>query len=275
MLLNTVTPLDDFPISAVLESLRRVTNDLINIGSGAATEVLQQYQQWSTVAAESLGFVITSKNTEQLILTRRHWVLLSLPVTGNDPVVHDLIRAERTDRLRVLNGVIRELEALEKAWSCVSAKVLAADTNVYLHHERYFDEIDWKKLADSDEVRLLIPIAVVRELDTHKRSNRQVTVSDTNKQQIRTRARVTSRRLRELFEAPPWIAPLAPGVEAELLLDSLDHQTLNDADSEIIERVLAAKQLTRRPVAVVTGDAGIQFSARTAGLDVIPLLESM
>jgi len=45
----------------VLESLRRVTNDLINIGSGTAAEVLQQYQQWSTVAAESLGFVITSK----------------------------------------------------------------------------------------------------------------------------------------------------------------------------------------------------------------------
>ena len=40
MLLNTVTPLDDFPISAVLESLRRVTNDLINIGSGTASAAL-------------------------------------------------------------------------------------------------------------------------------------------------------------------------------------------------------------------------------------------
>lgn len=240
MILNAVTPLHGFSISEALESLRRITIDLRNIGTGTAAEVLEQYQHWSNSAAEVLGFVITSKNIEQLILTPRHWALLSMTVTGNGLVVHDVIRAERTDRLRTLAVVIQELEALEKAWSDVSAKVVAADTNVYLHHEQYFDEIDWKKLADSGEVRLLIPIAVVHELDTHKRSNRQVTVSDTNTQPLRTRARVTSRRLRELFEDPPWVATLAPGVEVELLLDALDHRALDDADSEIIERVLAA-----------------------------------
>ena len=35
--------------------------------SGTERKCCRQYQQWSTVAAESLGIVITSKNMEQLI----------------------------------------------------------------------------------------------------------------------------------------------------------------------------------------------------------------
>jgi predicted ribonuclease YlaK len=61
-----------------------------------------------------------------------------------------------------------------------------ADTNVYFHNDASFNEIDWLALASCAEARLLIPMTVVRELDTHKRSNRQANVSDSNDELLRT-----------------------------------------------------------------------------------------
>ena len=273
MLLSAIAPLHDFPISDVLNDLRRWSNDLSNLGNGDAAAVLSDYQRWSIGAAGFLGCKIASDDIEQLIFTRRHWMLLEMVVTGNDRIIHDLINAERTDRLRVFDGVIKALETIEKAWVGVTAKVVAADTNVYLHHEQYFNQINWEALAGSDQVRLLVPMAVVRELDKCKQGPQNKTVSDTNKESIRTRARITSRLLRELMVDPKAVATLPTGVEVELLLDPLDHRRLDDTDSEIIDRVLTAKQLIGRSISMVTGDGGMQFTAATSGLGVIPLVE--
>jgi hypothetical protein len=273
MLLSAIAPLHDFPISDVLNDLRKCSTDLSNLGNGDAAAVLDAYQRWSTGAAEFLGYKIASDDIERLILTRRHWMLLEMVVAGNGPTVRDLIRAERTDRLRVFDGVIKALKTIEDAWLGVTAKVVAADTNVYLHHEQYFDQINWKALAGGDQVRLLVPMAVVRELDKCKQGPQNKTVSDTNKESIRTRARIASRLLRELMVDPKAVATLPTGVEVELLLDPLDHRRLDDTDSEIIDRVLTAKQLIGRSISMVTGDGGMQFTAATSGLGVIPLVE--
>lgn len=64
-----------------------------------------------------------------------------------------------------------------------------------------------------------------------------------------------------------------PGATAELIIDSRDHQPGDDTDAEIIDRALAVQRLTARKVALVTGDGNMQFAARSAGLDVIPLYE--
>jgi rRNA-processing protein FCF1 len=261
-------------MSEVLKNLRRINNDLSNIGNGSADEVLQQYQRWAAMGAESLGYMFPSDRVDRLILTQRHWALVSLVVAYNGAVVHDMIRAERTDRMRVFTAVIQELQALEASSVSLPAKVVAADTNFYLHNEEYFDKVDWHALAGTkDAIRLLVPLAVVRELDKIKRAAKNVTVSDTNKEPIRTRARVTSRRLREAFEDPKRVVTLRPGIEAELLLDPFEHRPIDDHDSEIIDRVLTAQTLTGHAMSIVTNDGGMQFSARTAGLDVIPIFE--
>ncbi len=271
MLLSSACPLPGYSMSEVLKSLRLVTTDLTNIGSGAASEVLDQYQRWSNAAAETLGYMFAGDDVEQLILTRRHWVLLSLNPAGNGPVIHDLIRVERTDRLRALTAVTKEFEAMERTWGVISAKVVAADTNVYLHHEQYFDGINWRELSSSETIRLLVPLEVVRELDRTKRAGKNITVSETNSEPIRRRARLTSRKLRELFPEPGSIIKLREGVEVELLLDPVGHRAIDDPDIEIIDRVMTAQTLTGQPMSIVTADGGMQFSARTAGLDVIPL----
>jgi len=116
-----------------------------------------------------------------------------------------------------------------------------------------------------------VPIAVVRELDKKKVAAKNITVSDTNPEPQRTRARVTSRRLRDLIQNPDWTAKIVPGVEIELLLDPLDHRPIDDTDTEIIERALAAKRLAGKDISVLTGDGGMEFGAKIEGLSVISI----
>ena len=49
-------------------------------------------------------------------------------------------------------------------------KYLFLDTNVYLHYID-FEQIDWKKLIDSD-FTIVVPPIVIREIDKHKDNNR-------------------------------------------------------------------------------------------------------
>ena len=215
MLLSAVAPMNDYAMSEVLKALRLVKDNLGNLGSGTAAEVLEQYQRWSSQSAESLGYIFNAEALEHLLLTRRHWLLMETVVTGNGSAVFDTFRAEQTDRKRIFEAAVKECETLERAWDGVLTTLVAADTNVYLHHEQYFDTIDWRELAGAEDVRLLVPAAVVRELDKHKRSAKNITVSDTNPESVRTRARVTGRRLRQLLADPKAIAKLPSGVEVE------------------------------------------------------------
>ena len=56
------------------------------------------------------------------------------------------------------------------------------------------------------------------------------------------RARATIRKITELFaDDTNARVELTPNVQVELILDPLDHQRLDDPDSEIIDRLTAAK----------------------------------
>jgi hypothetical protein len=276
VLLPSVTLLPGQSISSVVDHLRRIGGELEGLGMGNADEVLQAYQKWATQAAQTLGGMFDTDNVERLVLTRRHWALMGIAAAYNPASTLSMFRGEQADRGRVLSAVAEDLVAFQKRFTSMPPDILVADTNVYLHHEQYFDEIDWRGLCGAQsDVRLLVPIAVVRELDKHKRSAKNITVSDTNKELIRTRARVTARRLRELFVDPGAVAKLVPGVEAELLLDPLDHRPLADPDTEIVDRVLVAQSLSGMQVSIVTDDGGMQFSARSTGLGVIAPFKDM
>lgn len=269
-------PAYDFTLSELLKTLSRLTNELVNVGSGSAPEALEQYQRWSTSAADTLGYQFANDDLERLILTRRHWLLQEMVVTGNGPSVHDLVRADKMVVDRALKSLVQDFQSVEREWKDVTAKIVIADTNVYEHNEQYWNDIDWPKVVGAHETRLLIPSVVLRELDKHKRSDRNNKVSDTNPEPVRTRARVSSRRIRETFAKPDWVTELQPSNHgyAELLLDSIDHVPLDDPDSEIIDRALDLQRLLSRPVSILTGDGNMQFQAQVAGLEIVPVYES-
>jgi hypothetical protein len=260
-------------MTTITKSLTDCRNGIANLDLGP--DGLTHYQAWANQSAESLSYLFSADAIEYLIQTPRQWVLISTAMPGNRPTISGMITAERTDRLRVFDELINQYNAYQQTWTGVTAHIVAADTNFYLHHEQDFFHADWPTIVASETVRLLVPMQVVRELDKTKRNAKNLPVSDTNPEKIRSRAARTSRMLREIF-APnvDAVTKLPNGVEIELLLDATDHRWLEDPDSEIIDRVAAAKQLIKKPVAMVTHDGGMQFGARVAGLEVVSLFDS-
>jgi len=264
----------DFPMSETMRWLIECKTAFINGFGGSAAESLEKYQRKTTELSRGLGSIFSFDDLQKMLLTRRHWLLMEMLATSNGPTIHELIGAETTDRQRYFEALVQQYTQLEGAWKDNPVKIVVADTNVYEHNEQYWDEVPWAPLAGASAVRLMVPMAVVRELDKHKRTDRKNKVSDTNDEDVRTRARVSTRRLREKFIEPSTVVSLAtPGATAELIIDAPDHRPNDDADAEIIDRALAVQRLTERKVALMTGDGNMQFAARSAGLDVINVYE--
>jgi hypothetical protein len=261
-------------IGNALQGLREVSNNLGNLGSGSTAEVLASYQRWASQSAQMLGYSFDQDALESLIMTRRHWWLMEAPVGDSSSAVIDMFRAEQADRLRTLDAVILRLDVIQRT-AADMPPLAVLDTNVFMHHERYFDQVDWSSLMGEDRLRILVPIAVVRELDRLKRSAKNVTVSDTNKEALRTRARLTVQRLRRMFPDPSAVATIAPGLECELLLDPFRHQPLPVPDAEIIDRTLVASRMLGKGITVVTDDGGMEFATKIEGLRVVsPIAEA-
>lgn len=276
MRLPDVIPAHEYPLTETLRWLIACQTAFINGFGGTAAESLEGYQRKSVELAQGLEFIFSFDDVQKMVLTRRHWLLMQMSVAGNGPTINDLIRAETTERQRYFQTLVQAYTQVQATWSgSVTTTLLVADTNVYEHNEDYWDEIDWAALASANNARLLVPNAVVRELDKHKRSDRNNKVSDTNPESVRTRARVSTRRLREKFAAPDAVRSLVkPGATAELLIDSPGHEPLADTDSEIIDRAQAVRWFTQQPVTLVTGDGNMQFAAAAAGLQVINVYEA-
>jgi rRNA-processing protein FCF1 len=275
MQLPAVAPIDGTSMDNTLRQLTEVRNNLSNMGSGDWSQVLLGYQRWASTSAESLGYSFDYAAIEYLITTRRHWWLMDRMPSGESrelgPAIHESFRAEQTDRKRVFDTLIEKYRAIQKSWGEATEKFVVPDTNFFLHHEVTFDQADWESIVHrftGQSVRVIVPIAVVRELDRQKIVGKNIKVGK-DQLPLSTRARHTVCKLKDMFEQPANVHSLSPVVRVELLLDPLSHRPLPSGDAEIIERCLAAKRVSGKDLSLLTGDAGMMFTAKTEGLAVI------
>jgi len=237
------------------------------------------YQRWANDEARRLGRLIRPADMDLLITTPRYWTLQAL-----DPTTHGslatFIDLELDERLRVISGMCEALQQELARWEARRGLLAVPDTNVFLHHDEYFDAIAWTKLlpARAEDVHLVIPLLVIDELDNQKRTSRGKKVSDSNPEEVRTRARVTLRKLDELFPNTDWQVTLKPSafpasgaVTAELMLDEPRHVRLDRPDDELVDQARALQDLCGRTVHLVTFDGGPAFRGRAAGLAVVHL----
>lgn len=272
MLLPEFMPFADGLAANAVQALRAVDEQLGNLSRHSAEHHLASYQSWSNEAARRLGWVFDPVDVERIVLTPRHWVLQQWSWGSGPSDIHRLIDTERSDRKRVLERLLRSYVEIEAEWAAHTRPLFALDTNTYLQRALYFDQFGWGERM-GEPVRLVIPLTVVREIDKGKLNTRKLRYLNTagtwEDQAIRTRARKSSQKLRELFVDPDDIAVLPDGTEVQLLVDPLNHMRLPDADSEIIDRLVALKRLTGRQISVVTDDGGMEFLARVNGLNAV------
>jgi hypothetical protein len=265
---------------ALRRCLQEVTNRLSTVSGGG--NPLLDYLRWVSDATRVLRTVIRPADLTNVVLTRRHEVLLSM-LDGsqapspqrqqNNAVISSLVGVEVEERLDALRAAITELDAQIARWTNRTAageppRFIALDTTVYIEHENKVEDLDFAELvsARGGPMFNLLPMVVVDELDNLKQRGDEHT---------RWRALYTTAVLNETFSSggesrlfrPADLSPLNHGgiprgeVYFELLPDPVGHSRLPISDDEIVDRVAAVKPIIGQQITIChvrhrAGDAG-------------------
>lgn len=256
-------------------------------GPGTAQGRLASYLEWVTSTVQQLASQISAADLDRLVLTRGYDRLLSAAgtMTGTDVatqrVLNGLVSLELAQRSDAFEVAVKTLEAQIQRWSGTGVFVVA-DTSFYIEHESKLEDLDFRPLLQvrEDPVHLLVPIVVVDELDSLKKSKDR---------KERWRAGYTLAVLDRVFArsaGPAQLTPedfsaLASGgiprgeVTVELVFDPPGHVRLPINDDEIIDRTMAIQPLAAREVTLLTYDTGQSTRARNAGLRVKKLVNEV
>jgi rRNA-processing protein FCF1 len=120
-------------------------------------------------------------------------------------------------------------------------------------------------------VRLLVPIAVVDELDRAKRNDKNRWRAGYSLAFIIKVVRERDGVLREAESGSGHDEPPRGGVAVEIVLDPPGHRRMPEPDDEIVDRALSVQLRAGTTVTMVTYDTGMSLRVTHAGLNVIKL----
>lgn len=277
-----ITPRPGVDRNNLLNTLQTVETNVLNLRGGGAYDTaydrLLNYLKWANSSVRLLSNEISEGDLNRLILTRGYEALLGglgrMNYPGDQAVVNGLVSLEVDQRIADFEAAVAALKQQIARWQAESAYVVA-DTSFYMRNPLTFDQVDLVEVIEvrARPVHLIVPIVVVDELDSLKKSKDGA---------LRGRARVTLAILDRLFaygNRPATIhtgATSADGtmtwdITVELLFDPPGHVRLPINDDEIVDRALAIQPLTGGRVVLVTYDTGQSTRGRAFGLDVVKL----
>jgi hypothetical protein len=173
------------------------------------------------------------------------------------PRPHPLIKGEVDRQVRALQRLKTQLEDLLPLRKRPGDLVIF-DTNALMHYQR-LDTIPWATVLGATQVRIILPICVIDELD-----NKKYAGSD----RMSRRASDAIRALRDHSKGlrPGSAATLEDGTTLEVFLDPAGHKRKANPDEELLSRCTLLQRVISRPVTIVTGDLGAQLRADAGGL---------
>jgi rRNA-processing protein FCF1 len=239
-----------------------------NAVSGSYRELVarDQYVQAIEEAERHMRTWFVSDDWLERLHTERYWKICEL--REDSPRPFPLISQEVERQAAWLDEVIVELEAIaaEDDAADLGATRAIVDTNVHLHF-RPFDEVNWPAQLGVKSVRLLVPIAVLRELDEHKNRGR-----DPIGHRAGARLAAMHRSLEGHGRGPAFVRQ---GVTVEIVLNPHGHVRHPNNDEEILDcaEVLAPRR--GGPLVLVTGDLSMRLRAEARGLTVAVLPDSL
>jgi hypothetical protein len=244
-----------------------------NIGQPAELRLkLNIYLNWVYGAQTRLRLLFSDTELEDSLLARAYWhvSMSSVPpspelgrLVGEELVFqagNPGIPGDTGGRLGEAVGRLRQWRKLAER----EGTICVPDTNALLHYTR-FDQLPWRERVGQPAVRLVIPLAIIDELDNKKYARRE---------EFQQRAREML-ALIDRYEtaAPDAYVPLQEGVTFEILPDEPGHFRAASTDQEMLERCEFLTQVTGTPAVLVTGDSGVRINARAGDIEVIKLGE--
>ncbi|MFJ6846474.1 PIN domain-containing protein [Streptomyces griseoluteus] len=273
-----ITPRPGAHREALLRALDRAHTAAANLqGAGPETAYtrLLSYLNWATDAADHLRYSVSDADLDRLVLTRRYHALLAgsgtLKGGEQERLINGLVNLEVAERVQALGDAVQDLKKQIERWQGVDYFVVA-DTSFYCHNPAKLADVNLHEvlnLPSGMSIRLLLPIAVVDELDRLK---------EAGKSQARWRAGHTLGLLDEVLNGATFGVwrrrRLLPDgefhgdVNLEIVLDQPGHVRLPLADDEIVDRAAAIQVFADRKVRLLTCDTGQHTRGRNAGLPV-------
>jgi hypothetical protein len=239
-----------------LEQLRRICEDCL---SGTDAEKVRfTYLTWVDTAYSQYRSLFVDGLLADGLHSPLYWEITR---AGSSPRPWDLVRREVQIQTGRIDEAITTLTGYQ-TFADREGHLVVPDTSAFTRGE-WFEDIDWPTmLGVGPQVRLVVPILVVEELDGLKDRERTSKNGD--------RARRVVQRLRDLFaDVPPGQPahlPKCTTVTIEILLDSDWHQRRPNHDGEIIDQALLVQDMTGHPVRLACVDAPMEFRARQHGL---------
>lgn len=268
---------EDGTARALVDKLDRV---LIGLGSVAGTSaelgrVIDAYVLWADAAAAELGAVLSIATVEDWVYDDRHWRLREMPTDPQLPA-RDYLRRDLERRRRELTELRDRSKAAADRW-VNTGDLVVLDTNLLLDvlgkENGSPDDVDWNQEINSrTDICLVIPLAVLQELDKLKRHNNK---------DVRSRAHSAIRwldrnlpadgrrvRLRAGTTSPDGVTAIRQfaSLYGELYADRRAHHQ-SDTDLTIIESTQTLARLSGRRTVLATRDINMRIRATAYGAE--------
>lgn len=238
------------------ELIVKATN-LASYGAGpdGASTLRGKYIEWVEEVEVQLFWMARDAEVLTMLHTPRYWYIRGM---DRDPRPWTLIEAEAKIQSATLERMVEDLEERTRRLSSAPGHITVVDTNVLLEYQPPA-QIPWPDLLHCPDVRLVVPVRVVEELDAKKYARRP---------DLADRARSLLRQLEAVLGSTGAPGRLRSGVTIEVPVDSGPRRRPADADEEVLETCHELCQLTGRDVTLVTGDTAMRLRAEARGIPV-------
>lgn len=245
-------------VQQALDALRSllVAGDNVLSAGTQPYEYQQAYVRWVDDVERQLISVSRNPLIVQTLHTSRYWQIRDIHARTAMP--YDLVSSELRVQKEALERASSDLETRARALSKAPGKVAVLDCNVLLQYQPP-PHVAWLELFKVDQVRLILPLRVVEELDAKKYSSNR---------RLQKAARALLLWLERTLGEGGRPGPVREGVTIEVPVENELRQRPPDADGEILAFCDEFGALTGTSPTLVTADTAMLIRAQAQGLAV-------
>jgi PIN domain len=244
----------------------RVLGELIqsasSIGPSIGLEDLQnRYLDWAERAEFQLHYLTHDVDVLTMLDTARARTIRELRTDAIRP--WPLVDAEVKLQVAVLDRMLNDLNARISRIATTDSHFVVVDTNILLHYKP-LNELPWPEITGSEQVRVILPLRVIEELDQKKYAPRK---------DLASRTRRLLPKLRSWLGAAGAPAEIGKNVTLEVMLDTGPRWRPVDADEEILAACHELTQFGSPTLSLLSADTAMILRAQAEQIAVINLSE--
>ncbi|WP_249021624.1 PIN domain-containing protein [Conexibacter sp. S30A1] len=248
---------------ASLEQLINKARDITSHADGPADVVVDRlrngYADWVEQVEDVLHSATYWTDWSSLLFTDRYWHIRDMASAVSRP--HPLVDHEIRRQTAWLQGAVDDLKSRVARADLATGAPAVVDTNVLLHFMP-LDQIPWPEVVGMREVRLILPLRVVEELDSKKYDQSKLAAK---------RARSILPRIEELVGPAGEPGNVRENVTLEVLVDAGPRFRSGDADDEILSVTQELPLIYGAQTCLITGDTGMKLRAHARRIPIVSL----